>query len=42
MNVIEAIHRRRAVRQYLPDPVKNEDIQNRFDMALEKKVRWVK
>jgi nitroreductase len=33
MNVIEAIHRRRAVRQYCPDPVKKEDIHTVLDAA---------
>jgi nitroreductase len=33
MNVIEAIHQRRAVRQYRPDPVKNEDIRTVLDAA---------
>ena len=33
MNVIEAIHRRRAVRQYRPDPVKKEDIHTVLDAA---------
>jgi nitroreductase len=33
MNVIEAIHRRRAVRKYCPDPVRKEDIHTILDAA---------
>jgi nitroreductase len=33
MDVFEAIHKRRAVRQYLPDPVSREDILTVLDAA---------
>lgn len=33
MNVIEAIYKRRAVRQYRPDPVRKEDIHTVLDAA---------